>query len=109
MTPSNQVWVSPSSSTSAMEATWALNRDQVARWAGFLRRSTIEYPSSATATRAFSRAWPSSPMRSLTWAKISALTSPRMRVAISFRVVNPGSSSDASTRRSSAALIRSGG
>ena len=42
-------------------------------------------------------------------ANIPALTSALTRAAISFKVENPGSSSDSRTSTSNATLIRSGG
>ena len=100
----------PSSSTRSRYPAWALNRDQVARWAGFFSRSNIDLPSSpAVVSSPPSRCRPSGPIRDTMPAKIPALTSARMAAASSSSVENAGSSSEASTSRSSATLIRSGG
>jgi hypothetical protein len=87
-----------------------LNRDQVARWAGFFSRLNTDVPpGTATASSACSRCRAAGPIRSAIRANIPALTSARMAVASSSSVENAGSSSEASTSRSSATLIRSGG
>jgi hypothetical protein len=109
-TPSSQEAVSPSSSTSSRYSAWALNRDQVARWAGFFSRLNIDLPSDpAVFSSPCARCHPSGPIRATMPAKITSLTSARMVVAISSSVEYAGSSSEASMMRSSATLIRSGG
>jgi hypothetical protein len=93
-----------------MYSAWALNRDQVARWAGFFSRLNIDLPSdSAVASSPSALSWPSGPIRETMPAKISSLTSARIVVAMSSSVEYAGSSSEASMIRSSAMLIRSGG
>jgi hypothetical protein len=87
-----------------------LKRDQVARWAGFFSRLNIDLPPGpAVVSSPCARCRPSGPIRDTMPAKIPALTSARMEAAISSSVENAGSSSEASTSRSSATLIRSGG
>ena len=109
-TPSTQQAVSPSASTSSRYSAWALNRDQVARWAGFFSRLNIDLPSEpAVSSRPCARCRPSGPIRPVMPAKIASLTSARMVVAMSSSVEYAGSSSEASMMRSSATLIRSGG
>ena len=109
-TPSTQYAVSPSSSTSSRYSAWALNRDHVARWAGFFSRLNMDRSSDpAVLSRPRARSRPSGPIRATMPAKISSLTSARMAAAISSSVEYAGSSSEASTMRSRATLIRSGG
>jgi hypothetical protein len=87
-----------------------LNRDQVARWAGFFSRLNIDLPSeAAVSSRPCARCRPSGPIRATMPAQIASLTSVRMFAAISSSVEYAGSSSEASMMRSSATLIRSGG
>ena len=109
-TPSSQYAVSPSSSTSSRYPAWDLNRDQVARWAGFFSRLNIDLPPEpAVFSKPCARCRPSGPIRTTMPAKIPSLTSVRMAAAISSSVEYARSSSEASTMRSSATLIRSGG
>ena len=109
-TPSTHHAVSPISSTSSRYSAWALNRDQVARLAGFFSRLNIDLPSEpAVFSRPRARWRPSGPILAVMPAKIASLTSVRMAAAISSSVEYAGSSSEASTMRSSATLIRSGG
>jgi hypothetical protein len=108
-TPSTQEAVSPIASTSSRYSAWALNRDQVARWAGFFSRLNIDLPSEpAVSSRPCARCRPSGPIRATVPAQIASLTSVRMFAAIS-SVEYAGSSSEASMMRSSATLIKSGG
>jgi hypothetical protein len=109
-TPSSQRAVSPRASTSSRYSAWALNRDQVARCAGFFSRLNIDLPPDpAVASSPCARCRPSGPIRETMPAKIASLTSVRMVVAISSSVEYAGSSSEASMMRSNATLIRSGG
>jgi hypothetical protein len=109
-TPSSQCPVSPISSTSSRYSACALNRDQVARWAGFFSRLNTDRPSvPAVASSPRARSRPSGPIRDTMPAKIASLTSARIVVAMSSSVEYAGSSSEASMMRSSAMLIRSGG
>ena len=64
--------VSPSSSTSSRYSACALNRDQVARWAGFFSRLNIDLPSGpAVFSSPSARCRPSGPIRATMPAKIS--------------------------------------
>lgn len=102
--------MSPIASTSSRYSAWALNRDQVALLAGFFSRLNIDLPSkAAVSSRPCARRHPSGPIRATMPAKIASLTSARMAVTMSSSVEYPGSSSEASTIRSSVTLIRSGG
>jgi hypothetical protein len=86
-----------------------LKRDQVARWADFFSRLNIDLPSAPdVASGPCARCLPSVPIRETMPAKICALTSARMDVAISSNAYDAGSSSEASTMHSGATLIRSG-
>ena len=66
-------------------------------------------PGAATVSSPCSRCTARGPIRSTICVKIPALTSARIVVASSSKVENAGNSSEASTSRSSATLIRSGG
>ena len=85
------------------------NRDHDDRCAGCFNRFIQLLPSGAISSNPSIRRRSADPSRCQIVVTSDALTSARIRAAISFSVVNPGSSSDAWISRSNATLIRSGG